>query len=73
MKAKNRTWKSCGSKRRYRDEHTANQYRKKYELQRGVKLDYYYCQNCKGYHLTSTPVNYARYGYDEEWIMNYVS
>lgn len=46
-------WNQCGRKIRYRDEHTANQYRKKCEKERGVKLDYYWCNFCGGYHLTS--------------------
>ncbi len=47
------TWKMCGSKNRYRDEHTVNQFRKKCEQARGKKLDYYWCPCCRGYHLTS--------------------
>ncbi len=47
------TWRSCGSKNRYRDEHTVNHYRKMFEKERGVKLDYYWCPYCKGFHLTS--------------------
>ncbi len=46
-------WWQCGRKKRYRDEHTANQFRKKCEQARGKKLDYYWCGYCKGYHLTS--------------------
>ena len=46
-------WRQCGSKRRYRDEHTANHFRKLFEKERGKKLDYYWCEYCKGYHLTS--------------------
>lgn len=46
-------WKQCGSKKRYRDEHMANHYRKLFEQERGKKLDYYWCRYCNGYHLTS--------------------
>lgn len=46
-------WKQCGSKNRYRDEHTANYYRKMFEKKRGKKLDYYWCSHCNGFHLTS--------------------
>ena len=42
------------SKRRYRDEHTANHYRKMFERKRGKELDYYWCVYCEGYHLTSS-------------------
>lgn len=52
----NSKWKMCGSKKRYRDEHNANLYRKLCERERGIKLDYYWCPHCKGYHLTSTQV-----------------
>ena len=48
-----KVWLTCGSKHRYRDEHTANLSRKKYEKERGQKLDYYWCPYCKGFHLTS--------------------
>ncbi len=46
-------WRQCGRKRRYRDEHTANMYRKMFERERGKKLDYYWCNYCNGFHLTS--------------------
>ena len=46
-------WRQCGRKKRYRDEHTANLYRKMFERERGKKLDYYWCYFCKGFHLTS--------------------
>ena len=46
-------WRQCGSKKRYRDEHAANKYRKIFERERGKKLDYYWCEYCKGFHLTS--------------------
>ena len=46
-------WYQCGRKNRYRDEHTANHYRKLFEKQRGKKLDYYWCTYCNGFHLTS--------------------
>ncbi|HPF30382.1 MAG TPA: hypothetical protein PLZ77_09820 [Lachnospiraceae bacterium] len=50
-------WKQCKRKKRYRDEHMANHYRKMFERERGKKLDYYWCSNCNGYHLTSVIVN----------------
>ena len=46
-------WRQCGRKRRYRDEHVANIYRKMFEKERGTRLDYYWCEYCKGFHLTS--------------------
>lgn len=46
-------WRQCKSKRRYRDEHTANYFRKKYQALRGQELAYYWCPICNGYHLTS--------------------
>ena len=46
-------WYQCGRKNRYRDEHTANYYRRVFEAQRGRKLDYYWCTYCNGFHLTS--------------------
>lgn len=49
----NYVWKQCGSKRRYRDAHMANTFMRKYENERGKKLDYYWCRYCKGFHLTS--------------------
>lgn len=50
---KKSTWRQCGSKARYRNEHEVNYYRKKCERERSVKLDYYWCSICNGYHLTS--------------------
>ena len=47
-------WRQCGRKRRYRDEHTANHYRKMFEQERGRRLDYYWCKYCNGFHLTSS-------------------
>ena len=47
-------WRQCGRKKRYKDEHTANKYRKLFEKERGKKLDYYWCTYCNGYHLTSS-------------------
>ena len=51
-------WRQCKSKNRYKDEHTANQFRKKCERERGVKLDYYWCEHCRGFHLTSRVYSY---------------
>ncbi len=47
-------WRQCGRKKRYRDEHTVNFYRKIFERERGKKLFYYWCEHCKGFHLTKT-------------------
>lgn len=57
------TWRRCGSKHRYRYEHDAEQSRKKYEQLRGKKLRVYYCDVCKGFHLTSS---FLCYGYEIE-------
>lgn len=46
-------WRQCKRKRRYRDEHAANYFRRIYEQKRGKKLDYYWCPYCNGFHLTS--------------------
>lgn len=46
-------WRQCKSKNRYRNEHEVNRYKKMCERKRGKKLDYYYCEFCNGYHLTS--------------------
>jgi len=51
-------WKMCGSKRRYRNEHDANYYRRVCERERGTKLDYYWCPHCRGFHLTSAEFVY---------------
>ncbi len=48
-----KAWRQCGCKSRYRDENLAIQYKSKVERQRGIKIDYYYCSICNGYHLTS--------------------
>ena len=50
-------WRQCTSKKRYKDEHTANHYRKMYQRERGKQLDYYWCAYCNGYHLTSVVGN----------------
>ena len=46
-------WNQCGRKNRYRDEHQVNLFRRKFEKERGQKLDYYWCKYCNGFHLTS--------------------
>lgn len=46
-------WEMCGRKKRYKDEHMANYYRRKFQSDRAVVLDYYWCPYCHGYHLTS--------------------
>ncbi len=58
---KRNLWRQCKSKNRYRDEHTVNCYRRMYERERGKKLDYYWCANCNGFHLTSTEMNMEYY------------
>lgn len=57
----NSIWKQCKSKKRYRDEHFANYYRRIFEQERGVKLDYYWCPYCKGFHLTSSEFVFNRF------------
>ena len=52
-------WKQCKSKRRYRDEHTVNFYRKKCQRARGQELAYYLCPICNGFHLTSNILGYC--------------
>ena len=52
----NKIWRQCKRKNRYRDEHTANYYKRKCEQSRGTKLDYYWCPYCNGFHLTSMEV-----------------
>lgn len=53
---RNSIWWQCGRKNRYRDEHEANYRRKMCERARGVKLDYYWCPHCNGFHLTHVDV-----------------
>lgn len=62
-------WKQCGRKNRYRDEHTANYYRKMFERQRGTKLDYYWCSHCNGFHLTSIAWDEEKNTYSEMGAM----
>lgn len=71
--ANKRTWNQCRKKNRYRDEHTANLYRRKFEEARGTKLDYYWCAYCHGFHLTSEEFRPEGYGITEdEETMEYV-
>lgn len=56
-----REWRQCGCKKRYKDEHAANKYRKIFENERGIKLDYYWCCYCNGFHLTSSEATYGKY------------
>ena len=65
---KKSTWRQCGSKKRYRDEHEAGIHKKMYERERGTKLDYYWCGYCKGYHLTSSEVVLAFTYYHQESV-----
>lgn len=60
--ASKRNWNQCRKKNRYRDEHTANLIRRKCEHERGVRLDYYWCAYCNGYHLTSEEFRPEGYG-----------
>ena len=46
-------WRQCKRKNRYRDMHAVNQYKKMCERSRGKKRDFYWCDICNGYHLTS--------------------
>lgn len=59
-------WHQCKSKNRYRDEHTANYYRRMYEMQREIKLEYYWCSYCNGFHLTSSVAK------SEEFLMKFL-
>ena len=61
----NSIWKQCKGKNRYRDEHAANYFRRKFEEERGRKLDYYWCPYCNGYHLTSAEVNMEVFDMEE--------
>ena len=62
---KRNVWRMCKSKKRYRDEHTANLYRRKFEEERGRKLDYYWCPCCFGFHLTSVVYEIGWEEYEE--------
>lgn len=44
---------SCRKKVRYRTEGEVSKARHKCERTRGVKLEYYFCPYCEGFHLTS--------------------
>lgn len=61
-------WNQCGKKKRYRDEHTVNLYRRKYEIKYGVKADYYWCSCCKGFHITTEEFRPEGYGIDMSWL-----
>ena len=60
-------WRQCGRKKRYRDEHTVNHFRKIFERERGRPLDYYWCEYCKGFHLTSKQ-SYLGYSYQDQMV-----
>ena len=62
--ATKRNWNQC-RKKRYRDEHTVNIYRRKFEEARGTKLDYYWCAYCNGFHLTSEEFRPEGYGLEK--------
>ncbi len=46
-------WRQCKSKKRYRNIGEMYRSKKTCERNRGKKLDYYWCEICGGYHLTS--------------------
>lgn len=46
-------WRSCGKKKRYRDENAVREAIRRVHKKREVYLDYYYCEYCKGWHMTS--------------------
>ena len=46
-------YKSCGRKIRYRSETDVLRALKSCRRKRGQELDYYYCDHCGGWHLTS--------------------
>ena len=62
---KRNIWRQCKRKKRYRDEHAVNHYRRIFEQERGKKLDYYWCPYCNGYHLTSAEFIAAYLGLEE--------
>lgn len=45
--------KMCRTKKRYRNEHEVRRIIKLCEKSRNKRLDFYYCQYCNGYHITS--------------------
>lgn len=45
--------RGCLSKRRYAQPDDANRAIKRVQRRRGVRLQWYYCSYCCGYHLTS--------------------
>lgn len=66
-------WRQCKRKIRYRDEHTANLYRRKFEQERGKKLDYYWCPHCNGFHLTSVVYNNTYFDLEDAGEMSVVA
>lgn len=48
----NHEYWDCRKKKRYSSEHEALRTAKKCTKERGTKLDVYYCNHCKGYHIT---------------------
>lgn len=44
----------CGKKKRYDTQHRATEVARKIKESRGVVLRSYYCDHCKGYHLTKS-------------------
>ena len=58
-------WRQRKRKNRYRDEHMANSYRRKFEQERGKQLDYSWCPYCNGFHLTSVEIKIKDYDFDE--------
>ena len=55
-------WRQCKKKRRYRDENEVRKMMKIRQNASGQRLDYYFCEYCKGYHLTHKATMY------EGWV-----
>lgn len=53
IKYKGRIGRQCKIKKRYRNEHEVRQKIKQCLKYRNTELDFYFCECCKGYHITS--------------------
>lgn len=53
LKYKKYLGRECKGKKRYSSEHDVRQTIKTCQKYRDVQLDFYYCENCLGYHITS--------------------
>lgn len=62
MKDKNKKWRQCEKKKRYRDESEVRAVMRKRMKEADVKLDFYYCTYCKGYHLTHKKTGFDGWG-----------